>query len=468
MKPRLSLLLGCVALAGALRADTPAGAPLPPARPNLILLLTDDQRWDSLRAVGDPGLQTPNLDALAAQGRLFQNNFATTPICAASRASIFTGQYERRHGIVDFRATLRPERWAETYPLLLRAAGYHTGFVGKFGVGGRAAVQARAADFDYWRGVTGQGGNRFIDPKDPDRVHATARQGDQALEFLRSAPADRPFCLSVSFLAPHARDDQPREFEPDHRDESLYHDTVFARPPTVAGEYFDRLPDFVRRSEARRRWQNRFSTEEQAQATLRDYHRLVAGIDREVGRLRAELQKLGRADDTVILFTSDHGFALGDRGLSDKWFMYEESIRSPLVILDPRLPEALRGRPVDALALNIDLAPTLLDYAGLPAPPAMQGRTLRPLLESTSPPADWRQEFFLEHHYAAEIIPPSEAVRTTRWTYIRWLSPNLEQEELYDLEADPLQSRNLAADPAFQDVLARLRSAHAGYTHSLR
>ncbi len=438
------------------------------ARPNLLFILSDDQRWDAIGCVGDPALQTPHLDALAARGRLFQNHFVTTPICAVSRASIFTGQYLRRHGMGDFRRTLTPARWTETYPLLLRAAGYHTGFIGKFGVGGRAAVQARAADYDFWRGLTGQGGQHFIAPNDPHEVHATARQGDQSLEFLRTAPADRPFCLSISFMAPHARDGRPREFEPDRRDEDLYRNITFRRPATASEEFFRLLPDFVQNSEGRRRWTARFATEDQFQTTLRDYYRLVTGMDREVGRIVAELERLGLLDHTVIIFTSDNGFSLGDRGLADKWLMYDESIRAPLIIVDPLAPADLRGTRVESLSLNLDLAPTLLDYAGLAAPPSMQGRSLRPLVSSHTAPDDWRDEFFFEHHYAPGIIPPSEGVRTSRWAYLRWLAPNPELEELYDLAADPLQTRNLAADPTHQDVLARLRAARLAYTESLR
>ena len=455
-------ILPCFALVAG-----PATIPVS-ARPNFLLILSDDQRWDALGCVGDPALQTPHLDALAARGRLFQNHFVTTPICAVSRASIFTGQYLRRHGMSDFKRTLSPARWAETYPLLLRAAGYHTGFVGKFGIGGRAAVQARAADFDFWRGLTGQGGEHFIAPNDATKTHATAHQGDQSLEFLRTAPAGPPFCLSISFMAPHARDGQPREFEPDRRDESLYRDVIFRRPATASDEFFSRLPPFVQTSESRRRWTPRFATENQFQSTLRDYYRLVTGMDREVGRLVTELERLGHLENTVVVFTSDNGFSLGDRGLADKWLMYDESIRAPLIIFDPRAPAALRGVRIDAMSLNLDLAPTLLDYAGIPAPSAMQGRSLRPLVESPKAPGDWREEFFFEHHYAPEIIPPSEGVRTTRWAYLRWLAPNPELEELYDLAADPLQTRNLAAAPSHQDVLARLRAAHLSYTESLR
>ncbi len=461
----LSLSLALVHVSALFGEPAVAAAP---ARPNLLFILSDDQRWDALGCVGDPALQTPHLDTLAARGRLFQNHFVTTPICSVSRTSIFTGQYLRRHGIGDFKRTLPPARWAETYPLLLRAAGYHTGFIGKFGVGGRPAIQARAADYDFWRGLTGQGGEHFITPNDATKTHATARQGDQSLEFLRTAPADRPFCLSISFMAPHARDGQPREFEPDRRDESLYRDVTFRRPATASDEFFRALPSFVQTSEGRRRWTSRFSTEDQFQATLRDYYRLVTGMDREVGRLVAELERLGQLDNTVIIFTSDNGFSLGDRGLADKWLMYDESIRAPLIILDPRTPAALRGTRVESMSLNLDLAPTLLDYAGIPAPPAMQGRSLRPLIASATAPADWRDEFFFEHHFAPEIIPPSEGVRTTRWAYLRWLAPNPELEELYDLAADPLQTRNLAADPTHQDVLARLRAARLAYTTSLR
>jgi arylsulfatase A-like enzyme len=438
------------------------------SRPNLIFILTDDLRWNALGCMGDNLVQTPNLDRLAKQGVTFKNTFATTSICCVSRASIFTGQYERRHGISKFTQPLSDAQWAETYPAQLRAAGYRTGFIGKFGVGGAKQVSARAAAFDFWRGLPGGGGEYFIDPKDPTQTHATAKFGGQALEFIAGGKTNpQPFCLSLSFSAPHARDGKPREFQPDLRDEWLYGSNTVVVPPTANAEFFARLPEFVQKSEGRRRWQGRFATPELFQRTMRDYLRLVTGIDREVGRIVAELTRRGLADNTVIIFTSDNGWFTGDRGLADKWFMYEESIRLPLIVYDPRLPAGKRGRSIAAMALNIDFAPTLLDLAGLSVPSSMQGRSLMPLVAGDRP-ADWRTEFFYEHHTLPEIIPPSEGVRTERWSYFRWLKPNPESEELYDLQTDPLAARNLAPDPQYAEALARLRARWEKYQAELQ
>jgi arylsulfatase A-like enzyme len=425
-------------------------------RPNLVFILVDDLRWNTLGCMGDRLIQTPNIDRLAARGVLFRNSFVATSICCVSRASIFTGQHERRHGIGNFLKPLSPEQWAQTYPALLRQAGHRTGFVGKFGVGDAAAIKAKADAFDFWRGLPGQAGEFFIDPKDPTHTHATAKFGNQSLEFLRGCEPGKPFCLSLSFNAPHARDGKPREFQPDLRDEALYDGDTIPMPPTANEQFFKRLPNFVQRSECRRRWERRFATDAMFQRTMHDYYRLVTGIDREVGRIVDALATEKLAGNTVIIFTSDNGWFAGDRQLADKWLMYEESIRVPTVVFDPRLPESRRGRTVDAITLNTDFAPTLLDMAGLPVPSGMQGHSLVPLL-SGEKPADWRSEFFYEYHYAPDIIPPSEGVRTERWSYIHWLPPNPELEELYDLQTDPLEAHNLAAVPQDAAMLTKLR-----------
>ena len=312
-------------------------------RPNFIFILTDDQRFDSVGCTGNRVVQTPNLDRLAKDGVRFPNHFVTTAICSVSRASIFTGQYQRRHGVGDFVTPLTPEQWSQTYPALLRGAGYRTGFIGKFGVGDGRYIAAKRNDFDFWRGLPGQAGEWFIDPRDPNGQHATARFGDQALEFLNGCTNSQPFCLSISFNAPHARDGKERAFQPDLRDEPLYADTQMPVPQTASEKYFQRLPEFVRRSEGRRRWEKRFATPEMFQQTMRDYYRLVTGIDREIGRMMAGLAERGLAENTVIIFTSDNGWFAGERGLADKWFMYEESIRVPLIIFDPRLTRSKRG-----------------------------------------------------------------------------------------------------------------------------
>lgn len=446
-------LAGC-RMPGVSRSPSFAG----PGPPNIVFILTDDQRFDSLGCAGNPVVQTPHLDRLAARGVRFRNHFVTTSICSVSRASIFTGQYFRRHGIGDFVTPLSAAQWAETYPARLRLAGYRTGFIGKFGVGSPASMRSLTNDFDFWRGLPGQAGEWFVDPGDSSRKHATARFGDQALEFLEGCRASQPFCLSLSFNAPHARDGKPREFQPDPRDEALYANDPLPPVPSAVPAAFERLPEFVQTSEARRRWERRFATEEMRQNTVRDYYRLITGIDREVGRLVRRLEELGLDRNTVILFTSDNGFFLGEHGLADKWFMHEESIRVPLIIFDPRQPARRQGRTVDAMTLNVDLAPTVLELAGLAVPETMQGRSLAPWWRGRRP-ADWRTEFFYEHHFGPNIIPPSEGLRTGRYAYWRWLPPNRESEELYDLKRDPWQMRNLAAGASRQDTLQRLRIA---------
>jgi arylsulfatase A-like enzyme len=425
-----------------------AQQPRQATRPNIVFLLADDLRWDALGCMGNRIIQTPNLDALAKRGVLFRNAFVTTSICAVSRASILTGQYARRHKINDFKTDLSPEAFARTYVALLRAAGYRVGFIGKYGVG----VNLPAVAFDYWRGFPGQGS--YFTKK--ETVHLTRRMGDQALEFLKAQDRKTPFCLSVSFKSPHAMDRAAREFPPDPRDEKLYEDATIPVPKTADDRYFKALPEFVQQSEGRARWQLRFATAEQYQKVVRDYYRLITGMDREIGRIVAALEQLGLSENTIIIFSSDNGFFLGERGMADKWLMYEESIRVPLIVCDPRLPARERGRAVAAMALNIDLAPTMLDYAGLAVPKTMQGRSLRPLVEGKT--SAWRTDWLYEHHTLPKIIPSSEGVRTERWTYLRWMAAQPAIEELYDLQNDPLQERNLAAVPEHRATLLRLRA----------
>jgi arylsulfatase A-like enzyme len=424
-------------------------------RPNLIILLADDLRWNTLGCQGDKIIQTPAIDRLASGGTSFSNAFVTSSICCTSRASILTGQWAQRHGIEDFATPLTPEQWRNTYPALLRTAGYRTGFIGKFGVGDAKAVAAMSERFDYWRGLPGQGGDTFI----KDGQHQTARFGDQSLEFLRGCSPSVPFALSVSFNAPHARDGKPREFEPDARDETRYADTTIPPPELARGDAaFQRLPPAVQTSEGRRRWQIRFATPEMYQRTVRDYYRLITGIDREVERIVTRLRESGLLENTVIVFTSDNGFALGERGLADKWFAYEEDIRIPLIVSGP----GIKRQKSAAMALNVDIAPTLLDLAGLPVPPAVQGRSLLPLLKGKTP-GDWRHEFYYEHHAVPDRIPPCEAVRTERWKYIRWTTLTPPVEELYDLRADSGEERNLIAAPEHIATLSDLRQRWEQY-----
>ena len=420
----------------------------PAKRPNLVFLLADDLRPDVLGCYGDRLAKTPHLDALAQRGVRFRHHFVTTSICAVSRASIFSGQYARRHKINDFATNFTPDAFAQTYPALLKAAGYRIGFIGKYGVGNKTLEQVQ---FDYWKGFGGQG--NYFDKGTP--LHMNRRMGDQAIEFLKTSDKAKPFCLSLSFKCPHAQDKAAREFPPDPQDEGEFKDTVFPTPKTAADKFFKLLPEPVQKSEGRVRWERRFNTAEKFQEIIRDYYRLVTGMDREIGRIVAALEMLGLADNTIIVFTADNGFFFGERGLADKWFMYEESIRVPCIIMDPRSQRQPRDRALEQMSLNIDFAPTLLDYAGVAIPKAMQGKSLRPLVNGETP--TWRHDWYYEHHTLPKIIPPSEGVRTTRFTYLRWVAMDPVVEELYDLANDPYQEHNLVNDESQRVTLQRLR-----------
>lgn len=427
-------------------------------QPNILFLLADDLRWDTLGCMGNMVIRTPHIDGLAKKGVLFRNAFVTTSICCVSRASILTGQYARRHGINDFKTNLSAAAFAETYVALLRAAGYRVGFIGKFGVGDTMPTK----EFDFWRGFPGQGA--YFGKK--ETVHLTRRMGDQALEFLKDCDAKKPWCLSISFKSPHAMDKAKREYPPDPRDEELYKDARIPVPKTADAKYFELLPKSVQESEGRRRWTWRFDEREKYQNIVRDYYRLITGMDREIGRVLAELERLGLLDNTLIVFLSDNGYFLGERGLADKWFMYEESIRVPLIVVAPGAPKSQRGKTVAAMALNIDVAPTFLDYAGLPAPKRMQGKSVRPLVEGKK--TAWRTEWFYEHLTLPKIIPPSEGVRTERYSYIRWIDTAPPREELYDVREDPLEEHDLAGRPDQRELLERLRARWAALREELK
>ena len=438
-----------LAAAGAAFAATPSvRARQPGGRPNIIFLLTDDQRWDALGCMGNPIIKTPNVDRMASGGVLFTNNFVTTSICMTSRVSFFTGLYLRSHKINRFDTDFTEEQFAGTYPILMRAAGYRTGFVGKWGIG-KTMPRER---FDYFAGFPGQG---HYFPNRPDKsVHLTEVMGDQSIEFLRGCAAGQPFCLSVSFKAPHVQDQDPRQFLHSPATASLYADVEIPVPKTADPRYIAMLPREVQRSEARRRWAVRFGTPELYRESVKSYYRLITEVDTVVGRIRDELRKMNADDNTVIVYTGDNGFYLGEHGLGGKWFMHEESIRTPLVIYDPRLPKSRQGKRLSEMALNIDIAPTLLRYAGVEAP-RMQGRDLVPLVEGKSVP--WRKEWFYEHIYEHDWIPRTEGVRTESWKYTRYLDTEPLFEELFDLTADAREERNLVTDAGRRSKLDELR-----------
>jgi arylsulfatase A-like enzyme len=427
-------------------------------RPSFVVFLTDDQPHDALGCAGNPRIQTPNLDALAARGVRFSNAFVTTPVCAVSRASLLTGQHMGRHGIEDFDRPLSAEQWRETFPALLRDAGYRTAFLGKFAIGAPATSDPElclpADRFDYWYGFP-----QAIDYKQTvggETVHLTTVMERKAEEFLRSLPDGAPFCLVVAFKEPHG---PFNSFDPEVPD--AYAELDPPLPPTMTQEAFDAQPALLRESflatENVRRWMEDPTDYKQL---VRQMYRTISRADLAVGRIGKLLDELGLTQRTVVIMSSDNGQLAGAHGLVGKFLMYEESIRVPLIIADPRSPESLRGRVSEAMALNIDLAPTILSLAGVSIPARMQGQDLSKLL--ADPAAPGREDWYGEHVYSpardGPTIPPSECVRTRRWKYIHYLETDPPLEQLFDLEADPLETHDLSADPSHAATLAELRA----------
>ena len=436
-------------MAGPLRAIAAASAP--PTRPNFLILLTDDQRWDMMGCAGNPIIQTPNMDWLARNGVQFMNAFVTTSICAASRASIFTGLYERTHQFTFGTPPLRDEFADMSYPALLRAAGYRTGFVGKFGMS--VGREARDGMFDSFKPL-GRG-PYFKKRRDGTVRHLTDITGDEAIAFLRDDRRDQPFCLSVSFNAPHAEDRDPKQYFWPKSVDHLYRDVAVPVPRTADPAFFEQQPPFLKESLNRVRWRWRFDTPKKQQEMTKGYYRMISGVDGAMGRIMAELRKLKLDDNTVVVFTGDNGYFLGERGFAGKWLMHEESIRVPLVVFDPREDSAARGSRPDQMALNVDIAPTVLRLAGIGVPEKTQGRSLVPLLKGEHP--QWRTDFFYEHLFNTRRIPKTEGVRTERWKYARYFEQAPVHEELYDLASDRHEERNLVGDEQHAAMLDSLR-----------
>ena len=272
------------------------------------------------------------------------------------------------------------QRMDRSYPALLRRAGYRTGFVGKLGV----EVDPRAPDrmFDFYRRrIASSTRNPYYRPAADGKVkHITTINGDDAVEFIRTNPSDQPFCLSVSFSAPHPEDDNIDQYVFDKRYEDLYQDDVISPPPIPGDEYFHQLPGFIQVSMSRQRWFRRFDTPEKYQRMMKGMYRLITGVDEQVGRIVDELASRGLDGNTVVIFTGDNGIMTGEHGLTGIWLMYEGSIRKPLIIADPRPPVSRHGVTVDEMALSFDCPVTMLDLAGVDVPRQMRGTSLVPLL----------------------------------------------------------------------------------------
>ena len=426
--------------------------------PNIIVILTDDQRWDAIGYAGNKIIKTPEQDQLALEGTYFNKAFVTTPICGASRATIITGLYERKHNFTLGGTTLNPVYLKKNYPLELRKNGYHTGFFGKFGIKNNGNLSNIFSEFEVY-----DRNNKFKDHRGyyyktigKDTVHLTQYTGHKALTFIDNAPSDRPFCLSISFSAPHAHDGAwegiKKQYFWQEEVDNYYRDTVIPGPNNASDDRFAALPKEVREGFNRARWFWRYDSKERYQQSLKGYYRMIGGVDRELGKMREILTKKGIAENTIIVWMGDNGYFLGERQMAGKWLMYDNSVRVPLIIYDPRVK---KHHDVEDMVANVDLAATILDFSGVKSDLKTHGISLVPYVYNGSS-MDKRKELMIEHLWELRPIPSSEGIRTEQWKYFRYRTVKA-TEELYDLENDPQELNNLASNTKYKIILQNMR-----------
>jgi alpha-L-rhamnosidase len=428
--------------------------PINHEKPNIIFILTDDQRWDALGYAGNKIIETPEMDKLAYEGTYFEKAFVTTPICAASRASILTGMHERTHGYTFQKGSLKKPYVKISYPQLLKQNGYYTGFYGKLDVTiDNAEKLFDESDFYDRNGKFPDKRGYFYKTIGNDTVHLTHYTGFQASEFIENAPKDKPFCLSLSFSAPHAHDTAPDQYFWQEKSDGRYKNIEMPQPLLKEDKYFESLPKEVKDGYNRGRWYWRFDTPEKFQHSVRGYYRMISEIDDEIGKLRERLSKKGIANNTVIIFMGDNGYYLGERQLAGKWLMHDNSLRVPLIIFDPRTKNS---NQIKDMVLNIDVPKTILDIAGIEPPVEYQGISLIPYVEAGTHDQK-RKSILVEHLWELPQIPSSEGIRSDRWKFFRYRFIDA-PEELYDLENDPLEINNLATDPNYHMILHTFRN----------
>jgi alpha-L-rhamnosidase len=449
----ITIFLTLVFLCGSILATSQNKGRSNSKNPNIIFILTDDQRFDALGYAGNKIIQTPEMDKLAQSGAYFRNAIVTTPICSASRASIFSGLYERTHKYTFQTGDIRKEYMVESYPKLIKEAGYYTGFFGKFGVNFAGKEELFDVIDDYDRNNSFPDYRGFYYKKlAGDTVHLTRYTGQQALDFIENAPVEKPFCLSLSFSAPHAHDGAPLQYFWQEEPGKLYQNMEMPGPDMADEKYFNELPLPVREGFNRLRWTWRFDTPEKYQHSVKGYYRMIYGIDLEIAKIRKKLDEKGLDENTVIIFMGDNGYFMGERQLAGKWLMYDNSIRVPLVVYDPRIK---KHQDVDLMALNIDVPATILDLAGVEKPKSWHGKSLVPIVYGTQKSMN-RDTILIEHLWEFENIPPSEGVRTADWKYFRYVNDK-SLEVLYNLKSDPKETTNLASNIKYKNVLENLR-----------
>ena len=424
-------------------------------KPNIIFILTDDQRFDAIGYAGNKFVETPQMDDLAKSGTYFNTAIVTTPICAASRASLFTGLHERAHNFNFQTGNVREEYMANSYPTVLKNNGYYTGFFGKYGV----RYNDLDKQFDEYESYDRN--NQYKDRRgyyyktiDNDTVHLTRYTGQKALDFIdKNATNDKPFCLSLSFSAPHAHDRAPKQYFWQSEMDKMLESTTIPDPELGDDKYFLAQPKIVRDGFNRLRWTWRYDTPEKYQHSLKGYYRMISGIDLEIKKIREKLKATGQDKNTVIIVMGDNGYFLGERQFAGKWLMYDNSIRVPLIVFDPRVN---KHQDVDDMVLNIDVPQTIVDIAGVKAPSTWQGKSLLPIVKQETNTIA-RDTILIEHIWDFKNIPPSEGVRTKKWKYFRYVNDK-SIEELYDLEKDPQEIKNLIGKKKYRTVANKLRT----------
>lgn len=455
-----AMAIGC----GETGAPAPAGTTA--ARPNVVFVLTDDQRWDAISLQGNSGpLETPNIDRLGREGVYFRNAFATTSLCSPSRATILTGLYAHAHGVTD-NFTEFPED-TRTWPLVLQQHGYETAYIGKYHMG--EDNDEPRAGFDYFATHRGQG--QYFDTE--WRINGGERQvipgyyttvvTDLAEQWIRGRSGDRPWAIMIGHKAPHSF------YYPEEKYAQAFADVQVPYPPSAfmlddkPAWYRERLPTWhgiygplfdYRRQFPDSRPEGVAAFEEM----VRSYWRTILSVDDSVGRLYALLEELGQLDNTLFMFASDHGILNGEHGMIDKRTAHEPSIRIPLVVRYPGLTSPASPRVVDQMVLTTDFAPSIVDIAGIAPEGFEHGRSWKALAQGRNVP-DWRTSYVYIYNYERQFpyTPNVRAIRTDRWKYIRYPNATPEHKsELYDLVEDPDELVNLIDDPSHRARVAEL------------
>ena len=442
-------------------------------KPNILVILIDDLRYDEFSAGGHPYMKTPNIDRIAHEGVLFERAFHTTPICSPNRASILTGQYASRHGIIDNVARDAASHRLPNYHLELQRLGYETAHIGKWHMGNDGKPRP---GYDFWVAFDGHG--RLTNPRLNEHGQYVQRSGyitdimnEMAVDFVKRKH-DKPWSLFFAHKAVHPDAEQAADgtFRMDgyvvadrHRD--LYTDCVFPKKPNMlpAAEIIKQKPAWTEAFELKKSRESRMLLDaihagEQEEIRLRAA--MMAAVDEGVGMLFEALESTGELDNTFILFLGDNGYFFGEHGLGpERRFAYEEGIRSPFIARYPKRIKA--GSREKSLVLCQDIAPTVLELAGGKPGKQIQGRSLLPLFAGKR--SGWRKSVFIE--YWAENAYPwlvgmtYKAVRTDRYKYIRWVnrSRNGELDELYDLDKDPYEIANVNKRASYRAMRTRLR-----------